>query len=265
MSLFLSGDVMLGRGIDQILLHPSQPQLHEPHVDSALDYVHLAEEAGRIPRHVDPAYVGGDVLAVLHDRKPAALFINLETAITRGSKPWPKGINYRMHPANVGCLTAAQIDCCVLANNHVLEGQDGLLETMATLRSEQEFARPGRPAGGRGGRTSGVAARQRPKIAGLRSGFDDSGVPRDWAATDRRAGVNLLPTCRCKPRRPLRKQRGLPVSRGCVGRVAALGQQLGLDLPHAQRTFAHALVDGGQSCTGIHRIMQRASNSTVRA
>ena len=173
MSLFLSGDVMLGRGVDQILPHPSQPQLHEPHVGSALDYVHLAEE-GRIPRHVDPAYVGGDVLAVLHDRKPAALFINLETAITRGSKPWPKGINYRMHPANVGCLTAAQIDCCALANNHVLDrGQDGLLENLATLRSEGGSHGRCKPASGKGGRTSGVAARQRPKIAGLRSGFDD--------------------------------------------------------------------------------------------
>ena len=137
LSLFLSGDVMLGRGIDQILRHPSQPQLYEPHADSALAYVHLAEEAnGPIPRQVDPGYVWGDALAVLHDRKPAARIINLETAITRSSKPWPKGINYRMHPANVDCLTAAQIDCCVLANNHVLDwGQDGLLETLATLRS----------------------------------------------------------------------------------------------------------------------------------
>lgn len=29
-TLFLCGDVMTGRGIDQILPHPSAPQLYEP-------------------------------------------------------------------------------------------------------------------------------------------------------------------------------------------------------------------------------------------
>ena len=49
---------------------------------------------------------------------------------------WPdKGINYCMHPANVDCLTAAHIDCCVLANNHVLDwGREGLEETLRVLR-----------------------------------------------------------------------------------------------------------------------------------
>ncbi len=28
--LFLSGDVMTGRGVDQILPHPGDPTLHEP-------------------------------------------------------------------------------------------------------------------------------------------------------------------------------------------------------------------------------------------
>ena len=30
LSLFLSGDVMTGRGIDQVLPHPGDPTLHEP-------------------------------------------------------------------------------------------------------------------------------------------------------------------------------------------------------------------------------------------
>ena len=37
-TLFLCGDVMTGRGVDQILAHPSSPSLHEPLVRSALDY-----------------------------------------------------------------------------------------------------------------------------------------------------------------------------------------------------------------------------------
>ena len=40
-----------------------------------------------------------------------------------------------MHPANTPCLTAAKIDCCVLANNHVMDwGRTGLTDTLGTLR-----------------------------------------------------------------------------------------------------------------------------------
>ena len=44
-TLFLCGDVMLGRGIDQILPYPSIPRLYESYLDSAIDYVELAEAA----------------------------------------------------------------------------------------------------------------------------------------------------------------------------------------------------------------------------
>ena len=51
--IFLCGDVMTGRGIDQILPHPCAPLLHENYVKSARDYVRLAEQVnGRIPRAV---------------------------------------------------------------------------------------------------------------------------------------------------------------------------------------------------------------------
>lgn len=61
--LFLCGDVMTGRGIDQILPHPCDPQIHEPYVTSALDYVRLAEQAnGAVPRPAAPSYIWGDAL-----------------------------------------------------------------------------------------------------------------------------------------------------------------------------------------------------------
>lgn len=57
--LFLYGDPMSGRGIDQILPHPSDPQLHEPAAQSALDYPALAETAhGAIARLVPFASAG---------------------------------------------------------------------------------------------------------------------------------------------------------------------------------------------------------------
>ena len=64
MRLFLSGDVMTGRGIDQIMPHPCDAAIREDFLKSAEDYVALAERAsGTIPRAVPPAYIWGDALA----------------------------------------------------------------------------------------------------------------------------------------------------------------------------------------------------------
>jgi poly-gamma-glutamate capsule biosynthesis protein CapA/YwtB (metallophosphatase superfamily) len=50
-TLFLCGDVMLGRGVDQILPHPGDPGLREGHTKDARAYVRLAERAnGPIPQ-----------------------------------------------------------------------------------------------------------------------------------------------------------------------------------------------------------------------
>src|ERR1039458_7793731 len=82
--LFLCGDVMTGRGIDQVLAHPCDPKLHEDYVASAEDYVSLAEQAnGPIPRHAKSAYVCGAALEELDRMRPDARIIKLETAITR--------------------------------------------------------------------------------------------------------------------------------------------------------------------------------------
>ena len=128
MRIFLCGDVMTGRGIDQALPHPCPPILHEGYMDSALDYLRIAEEEnGPVPRPADFHYIWGDALDEWRSAKPHARVVNLETSITRSDAFEPKGINYRMSPENAGCLTAAAIDCCVLANNHVLDwGQAGL-------------------------------------------------------------------------------------------------------------------------------------------
>jgi hypothetical protein len=130
--VFLCGDVMMGRGIDQILPHPCNPELHEDWAQSASDYVRLAEQVnGRIPTNVAPSYIWGAALNQLNQMRPDARVINLETSITRSDAYISKGINYRMSPENAECLLAAGIDCCVLGNNHVLDWQRaGLLETL---------------------------------------------------------------------------------------------------------------------------------------
>lgn len=192
--LLLSGDVMTGRGIDQVLPHPSDPRIHESWIRSAESYVALAERRnGRIPRGVEWAYPWGEMLAVMEHAAPDARIVNLETAVTRSDDWLPKGINYRMHPDNVPCLTAAGIDCCVLANNHVLDwGVAGLEETLDALHGADL-----RTAGA--GRNAAEAAR--PAILELPGGgrvlvfafaTASSGVPSDWAAGPERPGVNLF-------------------------------------------------------------------------
>src|SRR5690349_15971295 len=135
MKVFLSGDVMTGRGIDQILPQPNDPRIHERIAKSAKQYVRLAEKVnGSIPYPVNFDYVWGEALDVLRSSGPAIYVVNLETAITRGENYLAKGINYRMSPENAECLTAADIDSCVLANNHILDWDEaGLIDTLATL------------------------------------------------------------------------------------------------------------------------------------
>ena len=62
---------MTGRGIDQVLPHPSDPRIYEPYMRSALGYVELAERVtGPIPRPVDYAYIWGDALEILDQIAP---------------------------------------------------------------------------------------------------------------------------------------------------------------------------------------------------
>lgn len=104
-TLFLCGDVMTGRGVDQVLPHPSDPRLFEPYMKSALDYVALAEQAhGRFRKPVEFAYIWGDALSEFERVAPDVRIINLETAVTRSGDHWRgKGIHYRMHPDNLSC------------------------------------------------------------------------------------------------------------------------------------------------------------------
>lgn len=190
--LFLAGDVMLGRGIDQIQRQSCDPRLYEGYVGSAQDYVTLAERvSGKIPRRVGPDYVWGDLLEDLAARQIDLRLINLETAITSGGAHDPhKGIHYRMHPANVALLAAAGIDAVMLANNHTLDwGKAGLVETLATL-DDAGIARPG------AGWDDAAAFAPRPlplaeggRVLLFSFALSDSGVAASWAARPRQPGV----------------------------------------------------------------------------
>jgi poly-gamma-glutamate synthesis protein (capsule biosynthesis protein) len=248
-TLFLCGDVMTGRGVDQVLPYPGDPGLREAYVREATTYVALAESvSGPIPRRVDPAWPWGDALGVLDDLAPDVRLINLETSITRSGDFAPgKEVHYRMNPANIACLTVARPDVCALANNHVLDfGRSGLAETLDTLA-------------GAGLRTAGAgrdaAAARQVAAVGLAGGghvsvvscgTGSSGIPPQWAADASRPGVDLLPG--------LSRQVADEISsrvraRRRPGDIAVIslhwGSNWGYDVGREQVAFAHRLIEGG--------------------
>ena len=245
-TLFLCGDVMTGRGIDQILPHPCGPRIYEDYVKDARDYVKLAERAnGPITRPVDFAYIWGDALAELERQAPDVRIINLETAVTASDKPWPKGINYRMHPANIPCLHAAAVDCCVLANNHVLDWNDaGLEETLATL------SKAGIKTAGAGRTLDEAQAPAIMEVPGKNRvvvfafGSETSGIGWDWHATADRPGVNRLPDLSNATVDTISEQVERVKQPGDVA-VASIhwGGNWGYNIDRDQREFAHGLID----------------------
>jgi len=244
--LFLCGDVMTGRGVDQVMAHPSDPTLYEGYVASALDYVRLAEAAnGPIARGALPSYVWGAALGELSRRRPDVRLVNLETSVTRSNSHVPKGINYRMSPENADCLSAAGVDCCALANNHVLDwGRAGLLETLDRLAQLNiKTAGAGRNAGeARKPAILDLSGEARVLVFSFAS--DTSGAPWDWQARPDAPGVALLPDL---------GERGAAWAAEQVSSfkrphdivVASIhwGSNWGYEIPRDQRRFAHALID----------------------
>jgi poly-gamma-glutamate capsule biosynthesis protein CapA/YwtB (metallophosphatase superfamily) len=254
--MFLCGDVMTGRGIDQILPHPCDPSLYESYVRDAREYARLAEVAhGPIPRPVDFAYIWGDALGEMERAGTDVRIINLETAITESEDYLPdKPVLYRMHPRNIGCLTAARVSCCALANNHLLDwGIEGLQETLRTLDAAGiAHAGAGRDAVEAASPAALVApGKGRALVFSL--GSPTSGVPWEWAATGDRPGVNMLEdlseeTARRVANRMLRETRPGDVV------VASIhwGGNWGYQVSDEQISFAHRLIDEGVSIVHGH-------------
>jgi poly-gamma-glutamate synthesis protein (capsule biosynthesis protein) len=197
--LFLGGDVMTGRGIDQILPSPGDPVLHESYMKSAKGYVKLAEKVnGNIPYPADFFYIWGDALGYWEKMAPDLKIINLETAVTRSNRFWEnKAVNYRMSPGNISVLKKADIDFCSMANNHVLDFHgEGLMETMKSLR-DMGISFSGCGEDLRSARNPAVLEIQENKrVIILSIGMKDSGIPESWEAGDQDPGVFLVSPCK---------------------------------------------------------------------
>jgi poly-gamma-glutamate synthesis protein (capsule biosynthesis protein) len=245
-TLFLCGDVMTGRGVDQILPFPSDPRLCEPFVTSAQGYVALAERAhGTIPKPVDFSYIWGDSLTELERARPDVRIVNLETSITRSDDCEPKGINYKMNPKNVPCLSAAKLDCCVLANNHVGDwGERSLLETLEALAK----ARIASAGAGRNAMEAEAPAilkvGDRARVLVFAFGLGSSGIPQDWAAGDNEPGINRIAEVSDQTLRRI-ASRVEDVKRTGDVVMASIhwGANWGYKVPREHRKLAHGLID----------------------
>lgn len=101
-SILFTGDVMLGRLVDENLDHRS------------------------------PGSVWGDLLPYFH--KADLRIINLECALTKCEKTREKVFNFRSAPEHIKSLQEAKIDVCNVANNHVLDFDvEGLFDTLNVL------------------------------------------------------------------------------------------------------------------------------------
>ncbi|MEV7992508.1 CapA family protein [Streptomyces sp. NPDC086077] len=249
-TLFLCGDVMLGRGVDQILAHPGDPRLREGYVMDARDYVALAEAvSGPIPVPVGPAWPWGEALPVLDEAAPDVRIVNLETAVTSGGSFAPgKQVHYRMHPANLPALTVARPDVCVLANNHVLDfGRAGLEETLDALDGAGlRTVGAGRDADGARA-PAVVPLRAGGRVLVLALGTRSSGIPPGWAATgDAQPGVAYAAgPSPGAAEDVVRRVRRVKRAGDLVVVSVHWGSNWGYLVPRDQVRFAHALVDGG--------------------
>lgn len=244
--LFLCGDVMLGRGIDQILPHSVSPKLYESYVKDAKDYVRLAEiKNGPISQPVSYKYIWSDALNVWKKMAPVAKIINLETSITNHNKPWAgKGINYRMHPKNVEVLTTAGIDFCSLANNHTLDWERaGLTETINTLKNSGiAFAGAGindieaaKPA---------ILPMKNGKLIVLAYGAKSSGIPKSWEAQENLPGLNMLPETVDFAVALIKNEVDKIKQKNDIVLVSIhWGGNWGYDIPPSHQKLAHELID----------------------
>jgi len=108
MQIALTGDVMLGRLVDQYVIRNQS---------------------------IGPDKIWSDVLPLM--LKADRRLINLECVISDRGHEWQpdsKAFHFRAHPRAIDFLRAAKIDCVTLANNHVLDyGTDALIECLALL------------------------------------------------------------------------------------------------------------------------------------
>jgi poly-gamma-glutamate synthesis protein (capsule biosynthesis protein) len=191
---FLAGDIMTGRTIDQMFQTHNSEKFCQAHNVPIKQYRAWSKlKYGEEFSPVQHDYIWGTAIDFINHANVDFRLANLEMAITNSDDCFPKEVNFRMHPANIGCLSAINLDCCVLANNHSLDfGLEGLIDTVNTLSAE-----------GIGYAGAGLDNKSstKPYIHYLTNGVrivvhswgvKDSHIPSEWESTESTFGINYL-------------------------------------------------------------------------
>jgi poly-gamma-glutamate synthesis protein (capsule biosynthesis protein) len=211
-TLALTGDVMLGRGVNETL------------------------------RAARPEEPWGDLLGLLDSAD--LRIINLECAITEHKQPWSrtsKVFHFRADPPAVEVLEAARVDACSLANNHTLDfEEEGLLDTLAHL----EAAGIRYAGAGRDGEEAARPALLEGRVALV--AFTDNEPP--FAAGPGKPGTNYLPVS-VEPEVLRRVGEAIGAAREAGARTVVFSNHWGPNMVErpreAFRRFARAVVDLG--------------------
>lgn len=248
-TMLLCGDVMPGRGVDQILPHPGVPELREPGTGDATDYVLLAEQVnGPIRRPVSFDWPWGDALRVADDIAPDVRVINLECAVTRSNDfASGKAVHYRMEPSNLPCVTAFRPDVCALANNHALDfGRTGLTDTLHWLASGGLAAAGAGRDLAQARQAVAIPLPQGGRVLVFSCGAACSGIPLSWAASPGRAGLDLLTSLDDAAADNLSGRLHEAKQSGDIAVVSIhWGSNWGYEVHRDQVRFARLLIDAG--------------------
>ncbi|KAK9805250.1 hypothetical protein WJX72_008701 [[Myrmecia] bisecta] len=241
-----TGDVMLGRGVDQVLPHHCPPHLYEECIADAREYTLLAiRQNGPLPPNRGYDYPWGYALQQMALKTPDVRLINLETAATLSGDAWrDKGIHYRMHPRNAEALRAAGVDVASLANNHVLDwGFEGLHETLKSVRAAGVL-----PVGAGADQAEAeapavVEVPGKGRVIVLAVGHWSSGVPGQWAAGPRRAGVATIKLDKGGVGKLAEQVQRVKLPGDVVVLSIHWGGNWGFEVPAEQAAFAHHVID----------------------
>ncbi|MDQ3925148.1 MAG: CapA family protein [Actinomycetota bacterium] len=212
----LTGDVMLGRGVNEEL------------------------------RASSPERLWGDVLPLMSSAD--LRIVNLECALTDHERQWsrtPKVFHFRADPSAIEVLRVARIDGCSLANNHTLDFEEqGLLDTLKHLeaadiryagagRDREEAARPALLGSSRAIRVALLA-------------FTDNEPP--FAAGPERPGTNYLPVS-LEPEVLDEAQAAIELAREAGAETIVFSNHWGPNMVRRPSTlfrrFARAIIDRG--------------------
>jgi len=142
-TILLLGDLMIGRLIDALL----PTSIAREHPESCPEDAAHTVDTYILPNNPQLKSYNyrspwGNAVDLI--RSSDGVLVNLETALTTGTTPWPgKVFNYRSHPGNVKCLTEVGLGGGSHKASTVQTLSDAGIEFAGAGRTKEEAAQPG--------------------------------------------------------------------------------------------------------------------------